>query len=117
MLRRLLLAFAAALLAPLGAEAGIAEAAGHEEERSARQTAVHDAVAGSTAVPWIPTLAPTAGAGDAGSLREWTTPPDRGVRSLQGGVSPASSTLPAESRLVRAGHLSHHLDLPPPSRD
>ena len=117
MLRRLLLAFATALLAPLGAEAGIAEAAGHEEERSARQSTVRDAVAGSTAVPWIPPLAPTAGAGDAESVREWTTAPDRGVRSLQGGVAPASSTLSAESRLDRSGHRSHHLDLPPPSRD
>ena len=115
MIRRFLLAAAAVLLAPLGAEAGLVEiGAAGSEDRNRSEVVLHAAGSISMAA-WdgagSPAAAPTARAGvDLGSLhREWI------VRT--GLVETVPSGVLHRLRLLRAGHGARRLDLPPPSHD
>ncbi len=115
MIRRFLLAAAAVVLAPLGAEAGLVEAGvSGTEDRNGPEVVLHAAGSASTA-GWdgagSPEAAPAATTGaDPGSLhRVWV------VRTRL--VETVSSGVLHRLRLLRAGHGARRLDLPPPSHD
>lgn len=115
MIRRLLLAAAAVLLAPLGAEAGLLElGAAGGEERNRPEVVLHAPGSASVAV-WDGAGSPeTAEAGPVGPEswalhRRWVAPAVL-VETVPSGVL-------HRLRLLRAGHGARKLDLPPPSHD
>lgn len=115
MIRRLLLAAAAVLLAPLGAEAGLVEIGGAgSEDRNGPEVVLHAAGSSSVAA-WdgagSPAAVPTAPVGaELGSVHHgWFVRTDL-VETVPSGVL-------HRLRLLRAGHGARRLDLPPPSHD
>jgi hypothetical protein len=115
MIRRLLLAAAAVLLAPLGAEAGLLElgAAGGEERNGPE--VVLPAPGSVSVAAWNGAGSPeTAEAGPV-APESWAL--HRGWIASAVLVETVSSGVLHRLRLLRAGHGARKLDLPPPSHD